>query len=153
MLEVLNLGNNYLNDIFPFWLESLLELKILILQANGFHGPIWGPHTNFGFFELHVMDLSYNNFSVRLPYKYFNTWNAMLMAPGKINSKPEYMGDHSSYYEDSISVMNKGVEMELVKILTIFIAIEFSKNKFYGEIPNNMGNLKELIVLDRKSVV
>ena len=58
------------------------------------------------------------------------------------------MGDHYSYYEDSVSVMNKGVEMELVKILTIFIAIEFSKNKFYGEIPNNMGNLEELIVLN-----
>nr|XP_023882310.1 receptor-like protein 9DC3 [Quercus suber] len=69
----------------------------------------------------------------------------MLMAPGKINSKPEYMGDHSGYYEDIISVMNKGVEMQLVKILTIFIAIDFSNSKFYGEIPNNMGNLKELI--------
>jgi len=75
----------------------------------------------------------------------------MLMALGKINSKPVYMGDHSSYYEDSISVMNKGVEMELVMILTIFIAIEFSNNKFYGENPNNMGNLKELIVLNLSS--
>ena len=75
----------------------------------------------------------------------------MLMAPGKINSKPMYMEDHSSYYEDSISVMNKGVEMELVMILTIFIAIEFSNNKFYGEIPNNMGNFKELIVLNLSS--
>ena len=62
-----------------------------------------------------------------------------------------YMEDHSSYYEDSISVMNKGVEMELVMILTIFIAIEFFNNKFYGEIPNNMENLKELIVLNLSS--
>uniref|UniRef100_A0A2N9FIW3 Leucine-rich repeat-containing N-terminal plant-type domain-containing protein n=1 Tax=Fagus sylvatica TaxID=28930 RepID=A0A2N9FIW3_FAGSY len=146
LLEVLNLGNNNMNDIFPFWLESLPELKILILRANGFQGPIWDSHTNFGFSKLHVIDLSHNNFSGRLPSEYFKTWNAMLMVHGKINSKPEYM--HTGYYEDSITVMNKGLEMELVKILTIFIAIDLSNNRFCGEIPNTMGNLKELIVLN-----
>ena len=30
MLEVLNLGNNKLNDAFPFWFESLPELQILV---------------------------------------------------------------------------------------------------------------------------
>jgi Leucine-rich repeat (LRR) protein len=150
-LEVLNLGNNNMNDIFPFWLESLPELQILILRANGFQGPIWDSHTNFGFSKLHVIDLSHNNFSGRLPSEYFKTWNAMLMVHGKINSKPEYMGDDSGYYEDSITVMNKGLEMELVKILTIFIAIDLSNNRFCGEIPNTMGNLKELIVLNLSS--
>uniref|UniRef100_A0A2N9EMJ7 Leucine-rich repeat-containing N-terminal plant-type domain-containing protein n=1 Tax=Fagus sylvatica TaxID=28930 RepID=A0A2N9EMJ7_FAGSY len=90
-LEVLNLGNNNMNDIFPFWLESLPELQILILRANGFQGPIWDSHTNFGFSKLHVIDLSHNNFTGRLPSEYFKTWNAMLMVHGKINSKPEYM--------------------------------------------------------------
>ena len=151
MLEVLNLGNNKLNDIFPFWLESLPELKILILRANGFHGPIGSPHPNFGFSKLHVIDLSHNNFSGMLPSKYFDTWNAMQLAPENRNSEPEYMGDHSGYYKDSIRVINKGMEMELVKILTIFIAIDFSNNRFYGEIPNTMGNLKVLIVLNLSS--
>ena len=151
MLEVLNLGNNKLNDIFPFWLEALTELKILILRANGFHGPIGSPHPNFGFSKLHVIDLSHNNFSGMLPSKYFDTWNAMQLAPENRNSKPEYMGDHSGYYKDSIRVINKGMEMELVKILTIFIAIDFSNNRFYGEIPNTMGNLKVLIVLNLSS--
>ena len=54
MLEVLNLGNNMMIDTFPFWLESLPELQILILRANGFHGPIWGPHTMLGFSMLRV---------------------------------------------------------------------------------------------------
>ena len=39
---------------FPFWLESLPELQILILRANGFHGPIWGLHTMLGFSMLRV---------------------------------------------------------------------------------------------------
>jgi Leucine-rich repeat (LRR) protein len=39
MLEVLNLGNNKLNDTFPFWLEFLPKLQILVLRVNGCHGP------------------------------------------------------------------------------------------------------------------
>ena len=70
----------------------------------------------------------------------------MLMVHGKINSKPEYM--HFGYYEDLITVMNKGLEIELVKILPIVIAIDLFNNRFCGEIPNTMGNLKELIVLN-----
>ena len=42
--------------------------------------------------------------------------------------------------------------MELVKILTIFIAIVLSNNGFYGEISNTMGNLKELIVTYQATV-
>ena len=75
----------------------------------------------------------------------------MQLALEKSNPKPEYMGDRSGYYEDSIRVTNKGMEMELVKILTIFIAIDLSNNRFYGEIPNTMGNLKVLVVLNLSS--
>ncbi|XP_050289794.1 receptor-like protein 53 [Quercus robur] len=151
MLEVLNLGNNNINDAFPFWLQSLPELRILVLRANGFHGPIWTPHTRFGFSKLHVIDLSHNNFSGRLPLEYFKTWNAMLMVPAKDNSQPEYMGSQIDYYKDSITVVNKGIEIFLVKILTIFMAIDLSNNRFYGEIPNSVGNLKGLIVLNLSS--
>ncbi|KAL4593994.1 hypothetical protein ACB092_M002000 [Castanea dentata] len=128
MLEVLNLGNNKLNDTFPFWLESLSELKILVLRANAFHGPIWEPNIRFGLSKLHVVDLSHNNFF-------------------------GYMENVSNYYKDLMTIVNKGVELELelVKILTIFTAIDLSNNKFYGEIPDSMGNLKALIVLNLSS--
>jgi Leucine-rich repeat (LRR) protein len=151
MLGVLNLGNNKLNDTFPFWLESLPELQILVLRANGFHGPIWDPATKIGFSKLHVIDLSHNNFTGELPSKYFMTWNAMLMAPVKGKSQPEYMGSDSNYYKDTMTVVNKGIEMELVKILTIFKAIDLSNNKFFGEIPDSVGNLNGLIVLNLSS--
>ena len=58
------------------------------------------------------------------------------------------MGDVSTYYKDSMTIVNKGVELELVKILTIFTAIDLSNNRFYGEIPDSVGNLKALIVLN-----
>ncbi|PIN01689.1 hypothetical protein CDL12_25798 [Handroanthus impetiginosus] len=41
----------------------------------------------------------------------------------------------------------KGREMELTKILIIFTSIDFSNNKFHGEIPHSIGDLKSLYVL------
>ena len=151
MLEVLNLGNNKLNDTFPFWLESLPELRILVLRANRLHGPIWDPHVNFGLSKLHVIDLSHNNFSGKLPSKFFQNWSAISRVTGYDKSQSRYMGDTSNYYTDSLTIVNKGVELELVKILTIFTAIDLSNNRFYGEIPNSVGNLKALIVLNLSS--
>ncbi|KAM3754646.1 hypothetical protein ACB098_03G181900 [Castanea mollissima] len=141
MLEVLNLGNNKLNDTFPFWLESLPELRILVLRENRFHGPIWDPHVKFGLSKLHVIDLSHNNF----------LGNAISRVTGDNKSQLGYMGDTSNYYKDSLTIVNKGVELELVKILTIFTAIDLSDNRFYGEIPDIVGNLKALIVLNLSS--
>ncbi|KAL4639597.1 hypothetical protein ACB092_03G229800, partial [Castanea dentata] len=151
MLEVLNLGNNKLNDTFPFWLESLSELKILVLRANAFHGPIWEPNIRFGLSKLHVVDLSHNNFFGKLPSEYFQNWSAISNATSNDKSQPGYMENVSNYYKDSMTIVNKGVELELVKILTIFTAIDLSNNKFYGEIPDSMGNLKALIVLNLSS--
>ena len=61
------------------------------------------------------------------------------------------MGDTSIYYKDSMTIVNMGVELKLVKILTIFTAINLLNNRFYGEIPDSVGNLKALIVLNLSS--
>ena len=61
------------------------------------------------------------------------------------------MGDTSIYYKDSMTIVNKAVELKLVKILIIFIAIDLSNNRFYGEISDSVGNLKALIVLNLSS--
>ena len=58
------------------------------------------------------------------------------------------MGDDRGYYEDSVTVMNKGFEMVLVKILTIFTSIDLSNNNFSGIIPSSIGDLHSLIVLN-----
>ena len=77
MLEILDLGNNHINDVFPSWISILLELRVLILQSNGFHGIIEKPETNFGFPKLRVIDLSNNNFIGKLPLEYFQIWKGM----------------------------------------------------------------------------
>ena len=117
------------------------------MRANGFYGPIWDPCINFGFSKLHVIDLSHNNFSGKLPSEYFQNWSAIL---DKNSSQSGYMGD-DYYYKDSMTMVNKGVELKFEKILTIFTAIDLSNNRFCGEIPDNLGNLKALIVLNLSS--
>ena len=131
-----------------FWLESLPELKILVLRGNGFYGPIWDPCINFGLSKLHVIELFHNNFSGKLPSEYFQNWSAIL---DKNSPQSMYMGDDSNYYKDSMTIVNKGVELIFEKILTIFIAIDLSMKRFCGEIPDSVGNLKALIVLNLSS--
>ena len=53
-----------------------------------------------------------------------------------------------SYYDDSVTIMIKGLEIELPRILTIFTTIDLSHNKFSGEIPNVMGKLQALRFLN-----
>ncbi|KAF3548035.1 hypothetical protein DY000_02003919 [Brassica cretica] len=56
------------------------------------------------------------------------------------------MGD--VYYYDSLVLMDKGVVMELVRILKIYTALDFWRNKLEGKIPRSIGLLKELHVLN-----
>ena len=50
------------------------------------------------------------------------------------------------YYQDRITVTSKGLDIELVKILTVFTLIDISANKLEGPIPETIGELKSLHV-------
>ncbi|KAL1187908.1 Receptor-like protein 32 [Cardamine amara subsp. amara] len=144
-LEVLNVDNNRINDTFPFWLSSLKALQVLVLRSNTFHGPIHQA----SFPKLQIIDISHNQFSGTLPSDYFVKWRAMSsLEKNEERSNVNYMGDEFGYYHDSIVLRNKGVEMELVRILKIYTAIDFSGNNLEGEIPKSIGLLKELHVLN-----
>ncbi|KAL1211752.1 Receptor-like protein 32 [Cardamine amara subsp. amara] len=147
-LEVLNLENNRINDTFPLWLSSLKKLQVLVLRSNAFHGPI--HHATFR--TLRIMDLSHNHFNGTLPSNYFVKWSALSsLRENEDQSYQKYMGDYFRYYHDSVVLMSKGVEMELVRILKIYTALDFSGNKFEGEIPRSIGLLKELHILNLSS--
>ncbi|KAF3457433.1 hypothetical protein FNV43_RR02091 [Rhamnella rubrinervis] len=156
-LQVLNLGHNQIYDTFPFWLQSLPELQVLVLRSNKFFGPIWHPIKYFGFANLGTIDISFNHFDGSLPSEYFRNWDYMSKALDGNKSDMIYFGHYeemSNYvvrYPYSMSVMNKGSEMELRKTLKIFMSIDISNNKFDGEIPSNIGKLHSLIMLNLSS--
>ncbi|KAL4618741.1 hypothetical protein ACB092_06G033000 [Castanea dentata] len=166
-LEVLDLGNNKINDSFPYWLEALSELRLLVLSHNRFHGPI-GNHKNKGAFfsKLQILDLSHNEFTGLLPRICFENLKAM-MTSNEDAQEPQYLEQHYGYhrkfgifdrefeqdllsgsYQDTIEVTVKGLKIELPRILTIFTTIDLSSNQFQGEIPDTLGRLKFLRLLN-----
>ncbi|KAM3731249.1 hypothetical protein ACB098_12G148500 [Castanea mollissima] len=166
MLEILDLGHNQINDTFPFWLGTLPELKILILQYNKFHGAIESPYFKSTFPKLRIIDLSYNGLVGNLPSDYFNSCSSMKILDEEqlaylqadisfdmgLNEKlPDFLSFPMmarEYYDYSIIVKNKGLRTEYAKIIAVFALLDFSGNKFEGEVPESIGTLKGLIALD-----
>ncbi|KAI8570894.1 hypothetical protein RHMOL_Rhmol01G0074400 [Rhododendron molle] len=144
-MEVLDLGNNDLYGAFPYWLESLPELQVLVLKSNRFHGPIGTSGTKAPFPKLHIFDISQNNFTGLLPERYFLNFKAV-MNVDRSKRLLEYMGDY--IYRDSVELVLKGVVIELKYILTVFTTIDLSYNNFRGEIPNDIGKLQGLRLLN-----
>ncbi|GMP54759.1 hypothetical protein CsSME_00019819 [Camellia sinensis var. sinensis] len=142
-LEVLDLGKNKINDTFPHWLGTLRNLQVLVLRFNRFHGHIGTLKTKgkHPFPKLRIIDVSYNEFTGLLPRNYIKQFRAMINVD-EHEMKLKYMGD--SYYQDSVVVMIKGYEIELSRILTVLSIIDFSRNKFQGEIPKSIGRLNSL---------
>ncbi|GKV33171.1 hypothetical protein SLEP1_g41706 [Rubroshorea leprosula] len=156
-LEILDVGNNNLNDTFPDWLGVLPLLKVLILRSNRFYGAISNPMPVFYFPQLTIIDVAQNDFMGLLPSNYFKILGGMRDVAYK--DKLKYIGDVeclakegcldlSVFYKDSVKVVMKGSERELVRILKIFTTIDFSSNKFHGPIPNELGELNSLILLN-----
>ncbi|XP_031115754.1 receptor-like protein 6 [Ipomoea triloba] len=147
MLEILDLGNNMISDTFPFWLEKLPLLKVLVLRNNMFYGEVEIPRTKFVLPSLHIIDLSSNNFTGKLSKYFLQSLSAMAMS-GEHKSQLSLIGEHDEYYHDSVTIMNKGYEMVLVEILTIFVSLDLSNNEFHGNVPEEIGELKSLVVLN-----
>ncbi|KAH9779615.1 Receptor-like protein 7 [Citrus sinensis] len=139
-LDVVNVGNNMISDTFPSWLGSLPELKILVLRSNRFYGPLYNSNITFPFPALQIIDLSHNEFTGFLPTTIFISMEAMKNVDEQ--GRLEYMG--GAFYDESITVAMKGHDFQLQKILVVFRAIDFSSNRFHGEIPENMTALESL---------
>ncbi|XP_050271245.1 receptor-like protein kinase 7 isoform X1 [Quercus robur] len=146
-LRILDLGNNKINDFFPYWLEALPNLQILVLKSNRFHGPVGNHNTRGMFFsKLQILDLSFNEFTGFLPKNYFENLNTMMINDEDKNES-QYFGKRH-YYQDSVVVTIKNIEIKLPRILTIFTTIDLSSNKFEGEIPEVLGRLTVLRLLN-----
>ncbi|MFS7998014.1 putative leucine-rich repeat domain superfamily [Helianthus anomalus] len=64
----------------------------------------------------------------------------------KKNTKPEYVSTGSIYY--SITVTVKGVDQYFPQLSVEYTIVDLLGNKFEGEMPNIIGKLKSLIVLN-----
>ncbi|XP_028081679.1 receptor-like protein 43 [Camellia sinensis] len=150
-LEILDLSKNLFDDTFPLWLGDLTKLQVLILRSNKFYGAIENPKIKLELPNLHIIDLSHNGFTGDLPSKYFQNWNAMKFFDVNkmkyMNTIIEVRRNNDSWgdgYWYTTNITNKCVNTEYQEIPNIFTAIDLSSNKFEGEIPEFIGNLKGL---------
>ncbi|GLT25996.1 hypothetical protein SLA2020_010900 [Shorea laevis] len=156
-LEILDVGNNNLNDTFPHWLGVLPSLKVLILRSNRFHGAINNSMPAFYFPQLRIIDVAQNDFMGLLPSNYFKILKGMRDVAPADKVKLEYIdyytgclkdGSCRYIYKDSVNVVMKGLVVDLVRILKIFTTIDFSSNQFHGPIPDELGELNSLLLLN-----
>ncbi|XP_049386675.1 receptor-like protein 9DC3 [Solanum stenotomum] len=152
-LEVLDVGNNAINDRFPSWLGTLEYLQVLILKSNKFHGPISTCLTKFCFPKLRIFDLSHNDFSGSLPAKVFGNFKVMIKLDDEDTREIKYMKSvlywpFVTSYEDSVSLVIKGQDIELQRISTITTTIDLSSNHFEGVIPKTLKDLRSLWLLN-----
>jgi Leucine-rich repeat (LRR) protein len=150
VLEVLDIGNNQIEDTFPFYLKTTSMLRILVLRSNKFYGRITHPELNATWPMLQIIDVASNNFIGNLPIILLSTWMTMVDRAHEAQSEPSYLRTNfnSYYYQDTVTVTSKGLEVELVKILTIYTTIDFSCNGFDGPIPKDIEELKALYILN-----
>ncbi|XP_010272906.1 PREDICTED: receptor-like protein 12 [Nelumbo nucifera] len=128
----LDLNGNELEGSIPMTLGNCK-----MLESNHFHGPI--RRTDHTFPRLPTIDLSSNDFVGNLSSEVFLSWKAMTVEEDETQSENKietlrfkFLEFYQVYYQDTVMLTNKGIEIELVKILTIFTSIDLSNNKFQG---------------------
>ncbi|KAK9167510.1 hypothetical protein Scep_002701 [Stephania cephalantha] len=145
---VLDFGNNQIDDTFPFWLEHLESMQVLMLQSNKFHGLIRRRHiANSSFESLHIISLSANSFTGHLPLQYFSS----LYLKGMYGND-DHQTSHSAMSNVTCTFLmfpNKGQALEYVSVqIPELNAIDLSSNLFDGEIPTSIGDYKSLMSLN-----
>ncbi|KEH28921.1 receptor-like protein 6 [Medicago truncatula] len=153
-LKVLDIGSNQIVGGFPCFLKHIPTLSVLVLRNNRLHGSIECSLSlaKKPWKRIQILDMAFNNFSGKLPEFFFTTWERMMNNKDDGESDFIYIGDREltsySYYQDSMTVSIKGQQIELVKILKIFTAIDLSSNHFEGPLPNVLMDFKALYVLN-----
>ncbi|KAG2404622.1 Phytosulfokine receptor [Vigna angularis] len=151
-LEVLDLGNNEVDDGFPYFLNSISTIRVLVLRGNKFHGHIECAD-NSTWPMLQIFDVAFNKFSGLLPGKCFKTWKAMKLDEYHDASKFSHIGSAvltfgGIYYQDSVTLTIKGLELDFVKVLNLVTSVDCSSNNFNGTIPEELMDFTGLYALN-----
>ncbi|KAJ0935492.1 putative leucine-rich repeat-containing, plant-type, leucine-rich repeat domain superfamily [Helianthus annuus] len=146
-LKILHLEHNQLNGKFPHWLGDLQQLQVLILRSNKLHGTIEASSTSdFVFPSLRIFDISNNRFVGRIPGKYFENFNAI--KDMEKDPKTKFVNISGLHYYSIIPLKGSQFSYTSFYMTLLLLSIDLSSNRFEGEIPNIICNLKSLMVLN-----
>ncbi|CAN1134281.1 Receptor-like protein 43 [Linum perenne] len=140
-LETLDLSKNQLEGSFPKSLSNCTSLKVLDLGNNRLSDGF--PCLLESKANLRVLILRNNNFHGGLGCPHIpGNWRKLQIIDLAFNKFTQL------YYQDSTTVTTKGLQLEFLKILTVFTSIDFSSNNFEGSIPETLGKFSALYVLN-----
>ncbi|KAA8534617.1 hypothetical protein F0562_032124 [Nyssa sinensis] len=141
-LEVLNLGNNRFQGEIPQFIGNLQNLRILVLELNTFNGSI--PREIKDLRNLQFIDLSRNNLFGAIPDE--------LHGLKMLTSRPDrsIIGRviSSMYSGVELSIVSKGSSYELEVVFSDMSGIDLSCNSLTGNIPQEIGLLQGLYMLN-----
>ncbi|KAK3423930.1 hypothetical protein EUGRSUZ_F00678 [Eucalyptus grandis] len=132
----------YLEETFPRWLGTLLELKVLVLRSTNLKDLLDIPTGAHLFPKLHILDLPNNSFSSPLPA------NLIMKLKGMMNDEnfdlslnkfsgliPQKLGDLASTGYLNLSKNQLIGRIPQDKQLSTFSSHLFSGNSGYVELP------------------
>ncbi|PNY12684.1 hypothetical protein L195_g009318 [Trifolium pratense] len=147
-LQIVDLAANSFRGMLPAkLLQSWKSLMIDIEDKGGKSGHL--------FFNLYD---DYNPVNFKSSSVYLNSEFQIKLA--KLNAAfPPFLikhiishiyeeGDGIRTYEDSVTIVNKGHQLNFAKIFIAFTSLDFSSNQFEGPIPKELMSLKALHALN-----
>ncbi|CAL9750750.1 unnamed protein product, partial [Musa acuminata subsp. burmannicoides] len=142
-LVTLDLGENKLYGRIPTWIgRNLSSLRVLRLRSNFLNGTI--PMNIVNLTSLQLLDLSSNNLTGSLPSSLGN-FSAMVETQ---NDTGSMLHIDTYYYEESILMTTKGLNVTYTTILSLVTCIDLSNNHLSGEIPKELTKLLGLRFLN-----
>ncbi|XP_026397140.1 LRR receptor-like serine/threonine-protein kinase RCH1 [Papaver somniferum] len=139
-LEALNLADNNFGGSIPTGLGSLHDLKILSLRSNKLRGSI--PQGIVHLQELQILDLPMNNISRPIPREMRNL-KRLLSRPNDTLLVNIYDNDPLQ-----LQMVIKGIMLQFEQLHSYSSGIDLSCNILDGNIPEQIGTLKALGVLN-----
>ncbi|PIA44533.1 hypothetical protein AQUCO_01700257v1, partial [Aquilegia coerulea] len=136
-LSILDVSDNKFSGEIPTWIgQNLYSLRIMKLSSNKYNGSLSPKlcHLN----QLQVLDVAGNNLSGNIPHC-FGNFSMMLFNQTDFNGF-----DHDYRYQDKLSQVIKGRELEYTKNLRFVTNLDLSNNIFIGQIPEQLTNLSGL---------
>ncbi|PIA44538.1 hypothetical protein AQUCO_01700262v1, partial [Aquilegia coerulea] len=137
-LNILDVSDNKFSGEIPTWIgQNLYSLRIIKLSSNKYNGSLSPKlcHLN----QLHVLDVAGNNLSGNIPHC-FGNFNHMLFNQTDFS---DFFSEDGNY-QDELSQVIKGRELEYTKNLRFVTNLDLSNNIFIGQIPEQLTNLSGL---------
>ncbi|XP_006838241.3 leucine-rich repeat receptor protein kinase MSL1-like [Amborella trichopoda] len=142
-LEFLNLGTNKMEGEIPGFIGDLSKLRVLLLNFNSFNGSI--PTKTTQLKNLQFMDLSQNQLVGSIPIQ-LSGFQALL----QMHTKGYLLGYmiELTYLGLELEMVSKGLELQLTTVYSYNTGLDLSENQLEGEIPEDIGKLQGIYMLN-----